>query len=142
MKNERINIRTTEKTKLKLLAKSQYYNMSLSDFMPDVTESACGLDTVQIWIHAYVEWCIKRNRKDLSPTIEHYTFETGEDAWSVPTFKNTYESRFDFLEELRNTIKYHFDHDLPQIYNVLDNWEEFTRRLELLGLYKDEVGNE
>lgn len=132
MKTERISIRTTEKTKLKLLTKSQEYNMSLSDFMIDVAEQACSLDIVQVWISAYINYACQYNREC---TINHYKTIDGDDAWSMRIFKDTYFSRVDMLK----AIKYNLDINLPDFWLVLDQWDEFVRRLKLLGIWEDEA---
>lgn len=139
MKTERINIRTDEDTKLQLLLKAKQYNMTLSDFILNVTLRETKLDCVQIWVDAYCRCVIKRKDKVNNNVMERYKFEDCDDtALSVPIFENTYTSRFDFLEELQYAV----DYDLPNMFEVLDRWDEFTQRLELLGLYKDEVKDE
>lgn len=134
MKTERIQIRTTKKTKLKLLQQSQYYHMNLSDFMLTVTEKACDLDVIQIWIHAYVDVTIKRNREDNGCVITHSEFDNGEEYWNVPLLKNRYWSRADLLDALNEV----YDYELPKMWTVLDNWNEFVRRLRLLGMWREE----
>lgn len=135
MKTERIQIRTTEKTKLKLLQQSQAYNMNLSDFMLTVTEEACNLDIIQVWIHAYIDVVTKLNRNG---TISHYKTLDGSDAWSVSVFKNTYFNRVELLKEVKACADYHIDVNLPRMWEVLDQWSEFVRRLKLLGMWEEE----
>lgn len=119
MKNERVYIRTTEKTKLKLLQQSQYYNKKLSDFVLDVAEQACELDVLQLWIHAYVDYTIRRNRVDNGCVITHY--KDGEwEYWNVPPLKNGYENRVELLEELRGTIDTVFGYTLPRMWEERD----------------------
>ena len=132
MKTERINIRTTEKTKLKLLAKSQECNMNLSDFMIDVAEQACALDIVQVWINAYINYICRYDRES---TIKHYKTIEGDDAWSMPGFKDTYFNRVDMLKAIKNNL----DINLPDFWLVLDQWDEFVRRLKLLRIWEEEA---
>lgn len=132
MKNEVIVIRVDEKTKLKLLQKSQYYNTNLSRFMLDTTEKACDLDVIQIWIHAYINFTIKRNRPDNGCVITHFQCEDYE-CWNVPPLKNGYYNRIDLLEALNETTNY----ELPNMWEVLDDWNEFVRRLKLLGMWEE-----
>ena len=134
MKNEVITIRVDEKTKLKLLQQSQYYNTTLSRFMLDITEKACNLDVIQVWIHAYIDYVIKYNR---TATITHYKLDTGDCAWSVPAFENTYFSRIELLETLQGCVNYDFNVNLPRMWEVLDQWDEFVRRLNLLGMWEE-----
>lgn len=131
MKNEVITIRVDEKTKLKLLQQSQNYNTNLSKFMLDTTEKACKLDVIQVWIHAYVDFTIKRNREDNGCVITH--FKKDCEYWNVPPLKNGYESRIDLLEALNETT----DYELPRMFEVLDQWDEFVRRLKLLGMWEE-----
>lgn len=130
MKNERIYIRTTEKNKLKLLQKSQYYNMNLSDFVLGVAERACDLDVVQVWIHAYIDIV---TRRDESGIINHYKTIEGDDAWNMPIFEDTYFSKVELLESFREYGNVH----LPRMCDVLDQWDEFVRRLKVLGMWKE-----
>ena len=130
MKNERIYIRTTEKMKLKLLKKSQEYNMNLSDFMLNVAERECDLDIIQVWIHAYIDLITKWNEDG---KIAHYKLEEGDDAWSVSAFEDTYYNRVDLLEAIRE----HIDIELPRICDVLDQWDVFVQRLKLLGIWEE-----
>lgn len=134
MKNERIYIRTTEKTKLKLLQKSQYYNMNLSDFVLDSAENACDLDVIQIWIHAYIDYVVKYNRNNKSCVIHHYKTIEGDDAWSINFFEDTYFTRINLLEAWQDNICEY----LPRPWEVLDQWDEFVRRLKMLGLWKED----
>lgn len=131
MKNERIYIRTTEKTKLKLLKKSQEYDMSLSDFILNVAENACELDVVQVWINAYINWVSKQDYH--TGIITHYKTVDGEDAWSVSAFEDTYFSRVELLE----ACKYNIDMGLPKMLDVLDQWDEFVSRLKVLGMWEE-----
>lgn len=135
MKTEQVNFRTTEKTKLKLLQKSQEYNITLSDFVLGVAERECDLDILQVWVHAYIDFTIKRNRLDNGCVITHFKFEDGSDGWNVPPFKNCYESKKDLLDALQDVT----DYTLPKFYVVLDYWSEFVHRLKLLGMWKEEV---
>ena len=130
MKNERIYIRTTEKMKLKLLKKSQEYDVNLSDFMLNVASKECDLDVVQIWIHSYIDYITKWNDKE---RIYHYRLKDGDEAWSVSAFEDTYYNRLDLLKALQE----HSDFDLPKIWDMLDQWDEFVRRLKVLGLWED-----
>lgn len=132
MKTEIINIRVDEKTKLKLLQQSQYYNTSLSRFMLDTAEKACDLDVVQIWIHAYIDWVINNNYH--TSVITHYRTEDNYEAWSVPTFEDTYFNKVDLL----TAFEYNIDPFLPRMCDVLDQWNEFVRRLKLLGLWEED----
>ena len=132
MKTEIINVRVDEKTKSKLLEKSKYYNNTLSGFMLDTAEKACNLDVVQLWIHAYIDFTIKRNRVDNGCVITHNKSKDGE-YWNVPPLKSTYVTRVALLDALRNDI----DTFLPRMCDVLDNWSEFVRRLKLLGMWKE-----
>ncbi len=133
MKTEQLNFRVTEKTKLKLLQRAQYYNKTLSNFVLGVAEKACELDVVQVWINAYIDIVIKRNRADNGCVITHRIFDGG-DYWNVPPLKNGYSNRVTLLEDLRMSI----DPFLPRMCDVLDNWDEFVRRLKLLGMYKED----
>lgn len=128
MKNERIYIRTTEKMKLKLLKKSQEYDMNLSDFMLKVAERECDLDIIQVWIRAYIDLMTKWNEDG---KIVHYKLDEGEDAWSVSAFEDTYYNRVDLLEAIREHI------ELPRIWDVLDQWDVFVQRLKLLGMWEE-----
>lgn len=130
MKNEVIVIRVDEKTKSKLLQKSKYYNTTLSRFMLGTTEKACDLDVIQIWIHAYIDFTIKRNRPDNGCAITHWK---DIEYWNVPPLKNGYYNRIDLLEALNETTNY----ELPNMCDVLDNWDEFVRRLKLLGMWEE-----
>lgn len=130
MKNERVYIRTTEKTKLKLLEKSQEYNMNLSDFVLNVTERECDLDVIQIWIHSFIDYVIKNNEDSV---ITHYKTKEGHDAWSVSAFEDTYFNRLDLLNALDERSGY----NLPRMLYVLDHWNEFVKRLKLLGLWEE-----
>lgn len=132
MKNEVIVIRVDEKTKLKLLQKSQYYNTNLSRFMLDTVGKACNLDVIQLWVYAYIDFTIKRNRADNGCVITHWKDENGE-YWNVPPLKNGYYNKIDLLEALDETT----DYELPKMYEVLDNWGEFVRRLTLLGMWEE-----
>lgn len=129
MKTEQVNFRTTEKIKLKLLQKSQEYNMTLSDFVLGVAERECDLDVVQIWIHAYIDFTIKRNRIDNGCIITHCK----NGCWNVPPLKNAFDSRLEMLQALDSAC----DNELPNIYEVLDKWDEFVRRLNLLGMWEE-----
>ena len=132
MKNEVITIRVDEKTKLKLLQQSQYYHTSLSKYMLDTVEKACDLDTIQIWVYAYVDFTIKRNRLDNGCVITHRKDEDWE-YWNVPPLKNGYDSKIDLLEALNEVA----DYKLPKMWEVLDKWDEFVRRLKLLGMWEE-----
>ncbi len=136
MKTEQVNFRTTEKVKLKLLQHSQYYNMTLSEFVLGVAERECDLDIIQVWVHAYIDYAIKYNR---TATITHYKLDNGDYAWSVPAFENTYFDRVELLQILKECVEYTFNVDLPRIWEVLDKWDEFVRRLKLLGMWREEV---
>lgn len=131
MKNERINLRTTESVKLKLLQQSQFYNMSLSDFILKTTERACRLDVIQVWVHAYVDFVVNRNEEG---TIRHYKTTEGEDAWSMPIIEDTFFSRVELLEALNE----YCEQELPMMFDIIDRWDEFVKRLKLLGLYEGE----
>lgn len=131
MKNEVITIRVDEKTKFKLLQQSQHYNTTLSKFMLDTTEKACELDTIQIWIHAYIDWLTKNNENGV---VTHYKLDTGDYAWSVPAFENTYFTRVELLESWRDNV----DDTLPNIWEVLDRWCEFVKRLKILGMWEED----
>lgn len=91
--------------------------------MLDTTEKACKLDV----IHAYVDFTIQRNREDNGCVITHFK---NWEYWNVPPLKNGYESRIDLLEALNETT----DYELPRMFEVLDQWDEFVRRLKLLGM--------
>lgn len=134
MKTERIQIRTTEKTKLKLLQQSQYYHMNLSDFMLTVTKKACDLDVIQIWIHAYVDFTIKRNREDNGCIVTHTKFDDGEEYWNVPPLKNGYWSKSELLKDLNDAC----GGQLPKKWTIVERWDEFVRRLKLLGMWREE----
>ena len=130
MKNEVINIRVDEKTKLKLLQQSQYYNVNLSKFMLDTVEKACNLDVVQIWIHAYVDFIVHRNEDG---TINHYKTLDGADAWSMSIIEDTFFSRVDLLQALNECC----ESKLPRMLDILNQWDEFVERLKLLGLWEE-----
>lgn len=132
MKTEQVNFRTTEKVKSKLLQKSQEYNTTLSDFVLGVAERYCDLDIVQIWVHAYVDFTIKRNREDNGCVITHYKADYG-DYWNVPPLKNGYYSRMELLKGLNEVYNY----ELPKMCSVLDQWDEFVRRLKLLNMWEE-----
>ena len=130
MKNEIINIRVDEKTKLKLLTVSQDRGMNLSRFVLDATEKACELDIVQVWIHAYVDIVTRWNESGI---IEHYKTIEGDDAWSMSIFEDTYFTRVELLEAI---CEYN-ESDLPRMWDVLDQWDVFVHRLKLLGMWKE-----
>lgn len=132
MKTEQLNFRVTEETKSKLLQQAQYYNKTLSNFVLGVAEKACKLDVVQVWINAYIDFVIKRNRADNGCVITHEIYDD-TDYWNVPPLKNGYYSRLELLEDLNDAC----DYELPRLYDVLDNWDEFVRRLKLLGMWRD-----
>lgn len=134
MKTEQVNFRTTEKIKLKLLQKSQEYNMTLSDFVLGTAERECDLDVIQVWIHAYIDVITKWNRDG---TILHYKTVEGDDAWSISAFKNTYFNRVELLEAWQECAEYVIDTNLPKIWDVLDNWDELVRRLKLLNMWEE-----
>lgn len=133
MKTEQLNFRVTEKTKLKLLQQAQYYNKTLSNFVLGVAEKACELDVVQVWINAYIDFVIKRNRADNGCIITHHK-ENDWEYWNVPPLKNCYESRIEMLDALDDACY----NELPKMWEVLDKWDEFIRRLKLLGMYKED----
>lgn len=135
MKTERIGIRTTEEVKIKLLTKSQEYNTSLSDFILDVVERECDIDIVQVWINAYINYASKYSRYDRECIIKHYKTVEGDDCWSMSIFEDTYFSRVDMLK----AIRYNLDVNLHNFWAVLDQWDEFVRRLKLLGMWEEEV---
>lgn len=132
MKTEIINVRVDEKTKTKLLEKSKYYNNTLSGFMLDSAEKTCNLDIIQLWIYVYIDFTIKCNRIDNGCIITHYKNKQGE-YWNVPPLKSIYNTRVALLEALRNDT----DPFLPRMCDVLDQWDEFVRRLKLLGMWKE-----
>lgn len=132
MKNEVIVIRVDEKTKSTISQKSKYYGNTLSGFILDATEKVCNLDIIQIWIHAYIDFAIKQDRADNGCVITH-TKLGGRDYWNVPPLKNGYYNKVELLEDLRNDV----DPFLPRMCDVLDNWDEFVRRLKLLGMWEE-----
>lgn len=131
MKTEIINIRVNEKTKLKLLQKSKYCGNTLSGFILDATEKACNLDIIQVWIHAYID-CATNDRH--TPVITHYKTLEGDDAWRVCVFEDTYYNRIDLLKALDERS----DFDLPRMWDVLEKWDEFVKRLASLGLWEED----
>lgn len=56
---------------------------------------------------------------------KHYNVYTRRE-----NMKNGYESRIDLLEALNETT----DYKLPRMFEVPDQWDEFVRRLKLLGM--------
>lgn len=91
--------------------------------MLDTTEKAY---VIQIWIHAYIDFTIKRDRPDNGCVITYFQCE----YWNVPPLKNGY---YNLLEALNETTNY----ELPNMWEVLDDWNEFVRRLKLLGMWEE-----
>lgn len=90
------------------------------------------MDTIQIWIHAYIDWVVKHDR--YTGKITHYKTVEGYDAWSIPAFKDTYFTELELLKAWKDIV----DDTLPNALDVLDQWNEFIRRLKLLGILEEE----
>ena len=128
MKTERINIRIDKETKEYLEKKAGEYGDSLSKYLIDTVLITSETDYIQLWVEAYCRCVIKRNRPDISQKITCYG-----SFYMCGPLKSQYHSKCELLEAINDFAT---EQDLPYIYSVAEHWEEFTRRLELLGLYE------